>query len=325
MVRAKSHIVGDAAFLARKNNEVWAEHAYAGALSAFRRRYSRNLKNVDAAIWGVPFDLATSYRPGARFGPQAIRRISAMWEPADDAWPYDFTPFAALNIVDYGDAVFDYSRPETVLESITTQAAAILKSKATLYSMGGDHVVTYALLRAHAKKYGKLALIHFDAHPDTWTDTNKNHYHGNFVSYAIEDGLIDPVSSVQIGIRTVSPNLRKLQQIDAEQCLRLGIAGIIAKIKKVIGNRKAYLSLDIDVLDPAHAPGTGTPVPGGLATRELYMILRGLAGVNIVGADVVEVSPPYDVADITANAAAGALQQLLCLQALRKKKSKRKK
>jgi agmatinase len=324
MVRAKSHIEGDAAFLARKNNEVWAEHAYAGALSAFRRRYSRNLKNADAVIWGVPFDLATSYRPGARFGPQAIRRISAMWEPADDAWPYDFTPFTELNIVDYGDAVFDYSRPETVLNSITAQAAAILKSKAKLYSMGGDHVITYALLRAHAKKYGKLALIHFDAHPDTWADTNKNHYHGNFVSYA-DDGLIDPAASIQIGIRTVAPNPHRIAQIDAEQCLKLGTAAIAAKIRKIVGNRKTYLSLDIDVLDPAHAPGTGTPVPGGLSSRELYVMLRGLSGVNIVGADVVEVSPPYDAADITANAAAGALQQLLCLQALRKKKSSRKK
>jgi agmatinase len=325
MVRAKSHI-GDAAFLSRKNNEAWAEPAYSGALSAFRRRYSRNLKNVDAVIWGVPFDLATSYRSGARFGPQAVRRISAMWEPADAAWPYDFTPFTALNIVDYGDAVFDYSRPETVLDAITAQAAAILKSKATLYSLGGDHVVTYALLRAHAKKYGPLALIHFDAHPDTWSDTNKNHYHGNFVSYAIDDGLIDPGSSIQIGIRTVAPNPHKISQVDAAQCLKLGVDGVIAKINKIVGSRKVYLSLDIDVLDPSHAPGTGTPVPGGIASRELYLMLRGLAGVNIVGADIVEVSPPYDHADITANAAAGALQQLLCLQAQRKKKpAKRKK
>jgi len=325
MTRAKAH-VGDAAFLSRKNNEAWAEPAYSGALSAFRRRYSRDLKNVDAVIWGVPFDLATSYRSGTRFGPQAIRRISAMWEPADNAWPYDFTPFTELNIVDYGDAVFDYSRPETVLDTITAQASEILKSKAMLYSMGGDHVVTYALLRAHVKKHGPLALIHFDAHPDTWSDTNKNHYHGNFASYAIDDKLIDPAASIQVGIRTRAPNPHKLAQVDAEQCFKLGVDGVIAKIKKIVGNRKAYLSLDIDVLDPGHAPGTGTPVPGGISTRELYMILRGLGSVNLIGADIVEVSPPYDVSDITANAAAGALQQLLCLQALRRKKtSKRKK
>lgn len=325
MVRAKSPSTGDAAFLSRKNNEAWSEPAYSGALSAFRRRYSRNLKNVDAVIWGVPFDLATSYRSGARFGPQAIRRISAMWEPADHAWPYDFTPFTALNIVDYGDAVFDYSRPETVLNDITAQAANIIKSKAVLYSLGGDHVVSYALLRAHAKKHGPLALIHFDAHPDTWSDLNKNHYHGNFVSYAIEDGLIDSAASIQAGIRTKAPNPHKILQVDAAQCMKLGPEGVIAKIKKTVGNRKAYVSIDIDVLDPAHAPGTGTPVPGGLTSRELYVILRGLAGLNIVGADIVEVSPPYDHADITANAAAGVLQQLLCLQALRKKKPSRRK
>ena len=115
------------------------------------------------------------------------------------------------------------------------------------------------------KKHGQLALIHFDAHPDTWSDTNKNHYHGNFASYAIEEGLIDPVAAIQIGIRTVAPNPHKIQQLNAEQCLRLGAEGVIAKIKKVIGKRKAYLSIDIDVLDPAFAPGTGTPVPGGIA------------------------------------------------------------
>ncbi len=316
----------DAAFLATRNNEAWAEPAYSGALSAFRRNYSRDLKNVDAVIWGVPYDLATSYRPGARFGPQAIRRISAMWEPADAAWPYDFTPFTKLSIVDYGDAVFDFSCPEIVLNDIAEQAAHIIENGATLYSLGGDHTITHSLLRAHAKKYGKLAFIHFDAHADTWNETNKKLYHGNFVSSAIDDRLIDPASSIQIGIRTVAPNPHKIAQIDVDQCTALGAANIAAQIRRKVGKRKAYLSFDIDCLDPAHAPGTGTPVPGGLSTREVYTILRGLKDIDIVGADIVEVSPPYDHADITANAAAGVLQQLLCLQALRhKKKSSRRK
>ncbi|MES2906750.1 MAG: agmatinase [Pseudomonadota bacterium] len=310
----------DAAFRAARNNEVWSEAAYSGALSAFRRRYTRDLKNVDAVLWGVPFDLATSYRPGTRFGPQAIRRISAMWEPADAAWPYDFSPFEKMSIIDYGDAAFDFTKSETAFNDIVRQASKILESGASLYSMGGDHSISHPLLRAHAEKYGKLAFIHFDAHPDTWSNTEKDLYHGNFVSFADEDGLIDPKASIQIGIRTVAPNPHKIEQISADECFRLGVDKVAAKIKKRIGKRKAYLSFDIDTLDPAYAPGTGTPVPGGLSTREAYMILRGLEGIDIVGADIVEVSPAYDHADLAANAAAGVLQQLLCLQALRMKK-----
>jgi agmatinase len=323
----KPNISTDAAFLSRKNNETWIEPAYSGALSAFRRRYSRDLKNVDAVIWGVPYDLSVSYRPGARFGPQAIRRISAMWEPADKAWPHDFSPFTELSMIDYGDAVFDGSRPETILDEIALQASRIIENGAVLYTLGGDHTITHSMLRAYAKKYGKLAFIHFDAHADTWDDASKELYHGNFVSSAIRDGLIDPASSIQIGIRTVAPNPYKIAQIDAEQCLRLGTDRVIEKIRKIVGKKKAYVSFDIDALDPAHAPGTGTPVPGGLTPRETYMIIRGLEGIEIVGSDITEVSPPYDIADITANAAAGVLQQLLCLQAIMKKKSanKRKK
>lgn len=314
----------DAAFLACDNKQVWPEPAYSGALSAFRRRYTRDLKNVDAVIWGVPFDLLTSHRAGTRFGPQAIRRISAMWEPADNAWPYDFTPFAEMAVIDYGDAAYDASRPQTIFDDLKHQAEEIIASGAKLYTMGGDHAATHPLLRAHAEKYGKLALIQFDAHPDTWHEGSKGLYHGNVVYHAAVEGLIDPASSIQIGIRTMAPNPHKIASINAEECLHLGKIEIAKKIKKRVGKRKAYVTFDIDVLDPAYAPGTGTPVPGGLSTREALMIIRGLAGVDIVGADVVEVSPPYDWADVTANAAAAVLQQLLCLQVLaQRKKSSR--
>lgn len=311
----------DAAFLAEHNKEVWPEPAYSGVLSAFRRRYTRDLTDVDAVIWGVPFDLLTSHRAGARFGPQAIRRISAMWEPADCAWPYDFTPFTELAIVDYGDAAFDASRPETIFNDIKDQALDIIQSGARLYTMGGDHAATHPLLRAHSEKYGKLALIQFDAHPDTWHEGTKGLYHGNVVYHAAEEGLIDPASSIQIGIRTMAPNPHHIAQIDAEQCSRLGTLETIQKIRERVGNNPAYVTFDIDVLDPAFAPGTGTPVPGGLTTREALMILRGLEDINIIGADVVEVSPPYDWADVTANAACAILQQFLSLQCLHGRKS----
>ena len=314
----------DAAFLATTNKDVSPEPAYSGALSAFRRRYTRDLKDVDAVIWGVPFDLLTSHRAGARFGPQAVRRISAMWEPADNAWPYDFTPFSELAVIDYGDAAFDASRPETIFEDLKNQAAHILKSGAQLYTIGGDHAATHPMLQAHAEHHGELALIHFDAHPDTWHEGTKALYHGNFVFHAAEKGFIAPRHSIQIGTRTMAPNPHNIDKINAEECYKLGIDKIIERIKKRVGKRKAYLTFDIDVLDPSHAPGTGTPVPGGLSSREALMILRGLDGLDIVGCDVVEVSPPYDVADITANAAAAVLQQLLCLQTLRKMRKKAK-
>lgn len=308
----------DAAFRAPDNRAVWHEPSYSGALSAFRRRYSRELAGVDLVFLGVPIDVATSNRPGARFGPQAIRRISAMYEPADPAWPQGTNPFAQLSAVDYGDAVWDYGRPETALGEIERQAATILDSGATLLAMGGDHSLTYALLRAHAARHGKLALIQFDAHQDTWGDDGRRLDHGSFVLRAVREGLIDSQRSVQVGIRTIAPENPGLAIIDADQVVGLGIRGVIAAIERRVGQGPAYLTFDIDCLDPAFAPGTGTPVPGGLQTREALMILRALGGLDLVGFDVVEVAPPYDHADLTANAAAALLQQMACLVAERR-------
>jgi agmatinase len=279
------------------------EPTYGGALSFMRRRFSRDLAGVDMAVWGIPFDAATSNRPGARFGPQAIRRASAIFD-GDPQYPFGVDPFATLTVVDYGDCSFDYGLPAEIPAAIETAASIILSSGTQLFTLGGDHFVTYPLLKAHAERYGKLALIQFDAHQDTWHDNGNRNDHGTFVGRAVREGLIDPAASIQIGIRTQAPEDCGIEILSADAIDRLGTDGIVRKILARVGDRKAYLTFDIDCLDPAFAPGTGTPVAGGLSSREALAILRGLGPVDFAGGDVVEVAPAYDHADITAIAGA---------------------
>ena len=294
------------------------EPTYGGALSFMRRRYSRDLAGVDAAVWGIPFDSAVSNRPGARFGPQAIRRASAIFD-GDPQYPFGFDPFATLAVVDYGDCSFDYGRPAEIPAAIEAQAAAILASGAQLFSLGGDHFVTYPLLKAHAARHGALALIQFDAHQDTWPDAGDRIDHGSFVGRAVREGLIEPSRSIQIGIRTQAPEDCGIAMIPADHIDRLGIAGVIERIHERVGEEQAYLTFDIDCLDPAFAPGTGTPVAGGLSSREALAILHGLSTIDFVGGDVVEASPPYDHADITAIAGATVAMYYLGLLAQRRR------
>jgi agmatinase len=279
------------------------EPTYGGVLSFMRRRFSRDLAGVDMAVWGIPFDAATSNRPGARFGPQAIRRASAIFD-GDPQYPFGVDPFATLTVVDYGDCSFDYGLPAEIAAAIETAASIILSGGTQLFTLGGDHFVTYPLLKAHAERYGKLALIQFDAHQDTWHDNGSRIDHGTFVGRAVREGLIDPAASIQIGIRTQAPEDCGIEIVSADAIDRLGTDGIVRKILARVGDRKAYLTFDIDCLDPAFAPGTGTPVAGGLSSREALAILRGLGPVDFVGGDVVEVAPAYDHADITAIAGA---------------------
>jgi agmatinase len=198
---------------------------------------------------------------------------------------------------------------------IEAEAATILTAGAHLFSLGGDHFVTYPLLKAHAAKHGPLALVQFDAHQDTWPEHGDGIGHGSFVGRAIREGLIDPTHSIQIGIRTHAPEDAGIEMIMGNEIDRLGIDGIIDRIAARVGSSKAYLTFDIDCLDPAFAPGTGTPVSGGLSSREALAILRGLGKVNFVGGDIVEVSPPYDHADITAIAGATVAMYYLGLLA----------
>lgn len=293
------------------------EPAFGGALSFMRRRYTHDLAGVDAAVLGVPFDQATSYRPGARFGPQAIRRASAIFE-GDPQYPFGRDPFAALTVVDYGDAAVDFGRPMEFAASLEATAAGILSAGVHLFSLGGDHSITYALLRAHVARHGPLALVQFDAHQDTWRDQPDRISHGSFVARAAAEGLIDTASSIQVGIRTEAPDTCGIAIVTANDIDDLGAGGIAARIKERVGAQKAYLTFDIDTLDPAFAPGTGTPVAGGFTSREALAILRALGPLDFVGGDVVEVAPAYDTADITAVAASTVAMYYLCLLAERR-------
>lgn len=297
------------------------EPTYGGALSFMRRRYSRALDGVDAVVWGIPFDAATSNRPGCRFGPQAIRRASAIFD-GDPQYPFASDPFETLAAVDYGDCSFDYGRPAEIPAAIAAQGREILSSGAWLLSIGGDHFVTYPLLQAHAERHGPLALIQFDAHQDTWPDDGGRVDHGTFVGRAVREGLIDADHSIQIGIRTVAPERCGIEVITPDDLDGIGVAGILERVRQRVGKQPAYCTFDIDCLDPAFAPGTGTPVAGGLSSREALALLRGFgpAGVDLVGGDVVEVAPPYDHADITAIAGATVAMFYLGLLAERRRR-----
>ncbi len=294
-----------------------AEPTYSGALSFLRRRYSKELAGVDVAVVGVPFDLATTNRPGTRLGPRAIRAASASlaW-CAPYAWDVD--PCEALNIIDWGDVYFDQGRPERIPAIIEAQFAEFAAAGVTTLALGGDHFISYPILRAlHARHSETLSLIHFDAHSDTWADDEFRIDHGSMFFHAAREGLVDPACSIQLGMRTKNPETHGYQVLDARWLHREGIAATIAAIRARVGTRPCYLSFDVDFLDPAYAPGTGTPVVGGFNTHQALELIRGLAGINLIGMDVVEVSPPYDHAEITAFAGASVAQELLALYAAR--------
>ena len=293
------------------------EPTYSGITSFLRRRYTRDLTGVDVAVTGVPYDLATTNRPGTRLGPRGIRAASTImaWGDAVDGWNFD--PFKDLAVVDVGDCNFDPGRPEQVPEAIYQHARDILNEDVALLSLGGDHFISYPLLRAHAEKHGPLSLIHFDAHCDTWEDDEGRIDHGTMFYHAAKEGIVDAAHSVQVGMRTFNVDSHGYQVYDADWVHENGAKATIDVIKETVGNRPCYLTFDIDCLDPAFAPGTGTPVIGGLSTQQARKILRGLAGINIVGMDLVEVAPAYDVSEITALAGATLALDMLCLYAKR--------
>jgi len=306
----------DNAFTARAVRGAATDPTYAGALSFMRRRYSKDVDGVDAVILGIPFDAATSNRPGARFGPQAIRRASAIFDN-DPQYPFARDLFETMAVVDYGDILLDYGNHQKTPGLIEAEAAKIITSGAFLLSLGGDHFVTWPLLKAHAAKHGPLALVHFDAHQDTWDDDGERIDHGSFVARAVREGVIDADHSIQIGIRTHAPEdfgIRILHGYDVED---LSAQPIADTILAHVGDRPAYLTFDIDCLDPAFAPGTGTPVAGGPSSAKILSVLRKLGSLDIRGADVVEVAPAYDHADITAIAGATVAMYMLGLKAER--------
>lgn len=289
------------------------ENAFAGAPSFLRRRYTKDLTGVDLAVTGIPFDQAVTHRPGARFGPRAIREASAL-QPFDAPYGWGYDPLSELAIADYGDVAFDYAHTAGFPDRVTAHVRAILAAGAGCIALGGDHFVTLPILRAHAERHGPVALIQFDAHSDTWPDDDPARIdHGTFLYKAIREGLVAPETTVSVGIRTDNPDTLGVTILDAPGIHRDGIEATLSRIRAVVGKRPTYVTFDIDCLDPAFAPGTGTPVWGGLASWQAAALLRGLAGINLVGGDVVEVSPPYDHAGITAVAGAHVAMELICL------------
>lgn len=281
------------------------------------------VSTCDVAVVGVPFDSGTSYRPGARFGPAAVRQGSRLLRP----WHAGLgvAPLTAQQVADAGDIAcnpFDITEAAGQIEAAT---ASLLDEAGQVLAIGGDHTIAYPLLRATSQRAGPPALVHFDAHLDTWdTYFGAPLTHGTPFRRAAEEGLFDRDRSVHVGIRGPLYSQRDLEEdselgfcvIDAMEVGRSGADAVAERIRRRVGGARVYLSIDIDVLDPAHAPGTGTPEAGGLTSRELLGILRRLAGLPLAGADVVEVSPAYDHAEITAIAAAHVCYELLALMLL---------
>ncbi|SDY09009.1 agmatinase [Citreimonas salinaria] len=289
------------------------ENVFAGAPSFLRRRYTKDLRGVDVAVTGLPFDQAVTNRPGARLGPRAVREASLL-QPCDAPYGWGYDVLSEFAIADHGDMAFDYAMPSKVPAQIEAHVGGILDAGAACFAIGGDHSVTLGCLRAHAAKHGPLSVIQFDAHTDTWVDDDPARVdHGTFMYTAVKEGIVDPTRSVQIGIRTDNPDTLGFHIIDAPRVHAQTLAETAAQARAVVGDAPCYLTFDIDALDPAFAPGTGTPVWGGLASHQAAAILRGLAGIDLKGGDVVEVSPPYDHAGVTATAAAHVMTEQLCL------------
>lgn len=290
------------------------EPTFSGISSLFRRRFSKDLRDVDIAALGVPYDLSVTNRPGTRFGPRAIREASTNLSWMGGSWPWGFDPFESLSMIDYGDLYIDNGYPEAILDKVYKDVTTILDSGVFLISMGGDHSVSYPLIRAHADKHGPVALVQFDAHSDTWEEPDKRIDHGTMFYHAIQEGFIDSKRSVQVGIRSRNDDTHGCTVLDASYVHQNSHEDIARRIYEITGDGPTYVTLDIDALDPAFAPGTGTPVCGGLSTWQLQSVLRLMQNINIVGMDLVEVSPPYDHAGVTALAAASLLMDCVCLR-----------
>ncbi|MFC7705041.1 agmatinase [Plastorhodobacter daqingensis] len=303
----------DTAFTRQGPRGLAYENAFGGATSFLRRSYTKDLTGVDLAVTGVPFDQAVTHRPGTRFGPRAIREASAL-QAFDAPYGWGFSPLEGFAIVDYGDMAFDYANVPAFPDTLTAHIRTILAAGAGSLTLGGDHFITLPILRAYAERFGPLSVIQFDAHSDTWVDDDMTRIdHGTFLYKAIRQGLVDPARSVQVGIRTDNPDTMGMQILDARFVHENGAAVTAARIRDIVGDHPAYVTFDIDALDPAFAPGTGTPVWGGLTSAQAAHILRDIAGINMVGGDVVEVSPPYDPTGVTAIMGAHVATELMCL------------
>ena len=299
---------------------------FAGITSFMRCPVTRMLDGVDVAVVGVPFDGGTSYRSGTRFGPRKIREASLL------LWGYNnplaVRPLEALKVIDYGDVDVIPPSIEATYANIEAEVGALLNAGLTVLALGGDHSISLPLLRAHARRHGRLGLVHFDSHPDTWeTEFGGRPYsHGTPFRRALEEGLIDPARYIQVGLRGPTSGAGDWQDaremgvrvITMDDAAEMGVPAVLEVIRAT-ATGPVYVTLDIDSADPAFAPGTGTPEVGGFTSHQLLQLVRGLRGLDVRGFDLVEVSPPYDHGDITAILAANLAFEFLSLLAVKER------
>ncbi|AJZ84430.1 agmatinase [Streptomyces antimycoticus] len=300
---------------------------FAGPATFARLPRLDEVSGADVAVVGVPFDGGVSYRPGARFGPAAVREASRLLRPYHPG--LDVSPFASQQVADAGDIAVNPFDIGEAIETIQDAANGLQADGTRLVTIGGDHTIALPLLRAAAQRHGPVAVLHFDAHLDTWdTYFGAEHTHGTPFRRAVEEGVVDTSALSHVGTRGPLYGKQDLTEdeklgfgiVTSADVYRRGADEVADQLRQRIGDRPLYISIDIDCLDPAHAPGTGTPEAGGLTSRELLEILRGLAGCRLVGADVVEVAPAYDHAEITSVAASHVAYDLISLLALQGKR-----
>lgn len=298
---------------------------YAGPATFARLPRLDEVPSFDVAVVGVPFDSGVTYRPGARFGPSHVRESSRLLRPYNPV--QGISPFALQQVVDAGDIAVNPFDIQHAVREVQSAATDLTSGGARLLTVGGDHTIALPLLRAAAARHGPVAVVHFDAHLDTWdTYFGEPYTHGTPFRRAAEEGIIDSAACAHVGIRgplysdqdLAQDEVLGFQVVAAHETEELGWRGIAERVHRRVGDRPVYVSVDIDVLDPAFAPGTGTPEAGGLTSRELLQVLRSFAGLHLVGADVVEVAPAYDHAQITGVAAAHVAYELISAMAPRR-------
>lgn len=296
---------------------------FAGPATFARLPRLDQVAKADVVVAGVPFDSGVSYRPGARFGPTHVRESSRLLRPYNPAM--DVSPFELIQVADAGDIAANPFNIHEAIETIEGAARDLTTDGTKLVTIGGDHTIALPLLRAAAANHGPVALVHFDAHLDTWdTYFGAEYTHGTPFRRAVEEGIVDTEALCHVGIRGPLYGKKDLDDdrrfgfgiVTSSDVYYQGVREVVDKLVQRVGNRPVYVSIDIDVLDPAHAPGTGTPEAGGITSRELLEILRGFRGLNLVGADVVEVAPAYDHAEMTGVAASHVAYDLVSLLAL---------
>ncbi len=295
---------------------------FGGPLTFMGMPATRDLSKADVAIIGVPLDIGTTYRSGARFGPRAIRESTGPMELHARSQDDLEEPYRSLRVVDYGDLHITAGYIEDTVGSIERELDTVLDSDTFPVLLGGDHTISLPILRSLHKKHGRLSLVHLDAHPDFWSlGRTRPVNHGTQVKLAAEEGLINVETSVLVGLRgssstAILDDVRAagLTAITTDELEEMGVAEVAALIHRTTTGTLVHVSLDIDVVDPGFAPGTGVPEIGGLTSREAVRLIRGLRGLQIVGFDIVEVAPPYDHAEVTAYLAANLVYEFLLTQ-----------